>query len=283
MPEVEYPVIPSERGDDLHHLEVLESADLVLFMAGNQFMVMEELLAAFRRRHPEVRSVFYETLPPGLELRQILAGGARFRDRLLDVYPDVYTSVSEAAMQRLVESGHIEPDGCQLYLHNRLTLMVPAGNPAGITTVQDMGRKTVRISQPDPANEDIAAHIIEMYRRAGGAPLVHRIMEEKLAEGTTLLTVVHHRETPLRIARKAVDVGPVWATEAVYAANTGLAFDTVEPGPALDQRDRIGYFAGRLKHAPHPQHADAFLNFLLSAEARNIYADHGFVPPGSPS
>ena len=45
------------------------------------------------------------------------------------------------------------------YLHNRLTLMVPPGNPAQIAAVEDLGRDAVRISQPDPANEDIAFHI----------------------------------------------------------------------------------------------------------------------------
>ena len=52
---------------------------LLLFMAGNQFIVMEELLAAFQKEFPDVQKIFYETLPPGLELKQILAGGAIFR------------------------------------------------------------------------------------------------------------------------------------------------------------------------------------------------------------
>ena len=77
------PVIPSDREDDLHNLELAHSADLILFMAGNQFMVMEELLLAFQKEFPEVKKIFYETLPPGLELKQILAGGAVFRDEVV--------------------------------------------------------------------------------------------------------------------------------------------------------------------------------------------------------
>lgn len=63
------------------------------------------------------------------------------------------------------------------------------------------------ISQPNPEYEDIAIYIKEMYRAAGGDALVHRIMEEKRAEGATILTVVHHRETPLRLRRGTCDVG----------------------------------------------------------------------------
>ena len=217
MVESKFPVIPPERGNDLYNLEAAETADLVLFMAGNQFMAMADIVAAFREAHPEIGKIFYETLPPGMELKQILAGGAVFRDRVLRVTPDIYSAVSETAMQQLSAAGHIAPGNYRLYLHNRLSLMVPAGNPTGIATVGDLGRPEIRISQPDPANEDIAHHILDMYRDAGGEHLVHRIMEEKRTAGTTLMTVVHHRETPLRIADGAADVGPVWATEIHHA------------------------------------------------------------------
>jgi len=149
--------------------------------------------------------------------------------------------------------------------------MVPAGNPGKIAAVGDLGKPEVRISQPDPENEDIARHILHMYEDAGGPALVRRIMEEKRAEGTTVLTMVHHRETPLRIGMKTVDVGPVWATEAVHARSTGLAFEVVEPGGGLDQRNRIQYDACRLDRAPHRQAAAAFVDFLLGPEAQDIF------------
>ena len=278
MENEEFPRIPDSRADDLHHLEDADNADLVLFMAGNQFMAMEALLKAFCRRHPRVKKIFYETLPPGLELKQILAGGARFAGRILSVRPDVYTSVSREAMERLEAGRFMEPGRYRAYLRNRLTLMVPAGNPAKISSVEDLGRDDVRISQPDPANEDIGRHILRMYEQAGGEALARRIMEEKRAEGTTILTAVHHRETPLRISRGTVDVGPVWATEAVHARKSGLAIEQVEPGKALDQRDRIRYYAGPMRQAPHPEAADAFMTFLRDAEAQKILQGYGFVP-----
>lgn len=39
---------------------------LVIFMGGNQFMVLDELLAAFRKKHPQYQRILVETLPPGL-------------------------------------------------------------------------------------------------------------------------------------------------------------------------------------------------------------------------
>ncbi|MEJ2474131.1 MAG: substrate-binding domain-containing protein [Desulfobacterales bacterium] len=278
MVESKFPVIPPERGDDLHNLDAADTADLVLFMAGNQFMAMADIVAAFRETHPEIGQIFYETLPPGMALRQILAGGAVFRDRLLRVTPDIYSAVSEGAMRRLSEAGHLAPGDFRLYLHNRLSLMVPAGNPAGLAAVGDLGRPEIRISQPDPANEDIARHILDMYRDAGGEHLVHRIMEEKRTAGTTMMTIVHHRETPQRITDRTADVGPVWATEIHHARSLGLPIDEVQPGATLDQRNRINYYICRLKSAPHPENAQKFLTFILSSAAQAIYTRYGFTP-----
>jgi molybdate transport system substrate-binding protein len=248
-------------------------------MAGNQFMVMNEIISAFKKKYPDIEKIFYETLPPGLELKQILTGGAIFRDNIIHVQADIYSSVNENAMKTLEDAGHILQKDYHLYLHNRLTLMVAKNNPAGITSVADLGKDWVRISQPDPANEDIAYHIIDMYRKAGGDELVHRIMEKKRAEGTTVFTVVHHRETPLRIIKQTVDAGPVWATEAVYAKASGLSIEVVEPGEDLDQRERIKYYICKLKHVRHPENAGRFIDFIRSPAAGRIYEQYGFTVP----
>jgi ABC-type molybdate transport system substrate-binding protein len=274
-PETPLPEIPAGRADDLHGLEYRDEADLVLFVAGNQFMVMDELLTRFREEAAHVGRVFYETLPPGLELRQILAGGARFRDITLTGRPDVYTSVSEDAMDTLKARGLIAD--YEVYLHNRIALVVAGGNPLGIRGVQDLGRADVRVSQPGDL-EDITLHVRAMYRDAGGVALEQRIMEEKRAEGTTLLTVVHHRETPLRLRLGTADVGPVWATEVEHARRQGLDVEAVEVGEELDRRSRINYCAAVLSDAPNPLNAKRFLDFLTSPEAQDIYASHGFVP-----
>lgn len=272
------PVIPDSRRDDLLRLENIQQSQLNLFMAGNQFMVMQELVSAFKQLYPDIRHIYCQTLPPGLQLKQILAGGARFRGQCIDAMADIYTSVNEKAMQRLAEGQKIAPGSHRRYLHNRLVLLVPAANPASITAVSDLGDDAVRISQPDPANEDIAYHIMNMYRDAGGDALVHRIMQEKRTDGTTIMTVVHHRETPLRLQKGTADVGPVWATEGVYARYRKLPVTVIEPGPDLDQRHRINYYICKLRRSPNPQNAARFLKFIASDRAQGIYEKHGFIP-----
>ena len=272
------PVIPDERGDDLHGLDNADQADLVIFMAGNQFMVMPRLMEAFATRHPTIRRIFYETLPPKIELHQILSGGAVFQGRVIAAQPDIYTAVSNDAVTKLAAAGRVDPARCFVYLHNRLALMVATGNPRGIASVIDLAQPGIRISQPNPQHEDIAAYILRMYRDAGGAALEKRIMKDKQRGGETLLTTVHHRETPRRLLEGRVDVGPVWATEVAHAAREGLPLEGIAVGAALDQREEVRYVACPLHGGHNPENGAVFLAFLQSDTARRIYADFGFTP-----
>lgn len=70
--------------------------------------------------------------------------------------------------------------------------------------------------------------------------------------------MVHHRETPLRIVKGTADVGPVWATEVIYAKNQRLPIDMVEVGEEFDQRDKVNYYITILNNAPHPENAKNF-------------------------
>jgi molybdate transport system substrate-binding protein len=272
------PVIPSDRDQDLLGLEYAEKADLVLFMAGNQFMAMPQLLAAFKQNHPEVKNIFCETLPPKMELQQILAGGAIFQDQEITCPPDVYSSVSQTAVDTLAKIGLTQAKDCFIYLHNRIILMVRENNPLKISSVQDLAADHVRISQPNPQYEDISEHIINMYRHAGGQSLVERIMETKKKQGTTILTTVHHRQTPERLLSGEADVGPVWATEVAHARQQGLPLDGVGVGTELDQRNNVNYFACPIATGRNRNKGLAFLTFLKTRTAQDIFRYYGFTP-----
>ncbi len=275
---VSYPIIPDIREDDLHGLTSIDQAELVIFMAGNQFMAMEELITAFRKTSPDIGPIYYETLPPKMELRQILTGGAMFRGRLIDVQADVYTSVSPRGVEALADAGLVDAGACFVYLRNRIALMVPAGNPKGIKNVNDLARKGLRISQPSIEHEDIAEHITAMYRQAGGDDLVQSILEDKRNRGETLLTTVHHRETPERLMQGRADAGAVWATEIEHARRRKLPLEGVTVGSDFDQRHRVKYYACPLKNGAHPENGRLFLSFLRSERAQNIYKNYGFTP-----
>src|SRR5437667_5074484 len=64
-------------------------AGLVLWLAGNQFFAMDEVVKTFEGEQPGV-SVGVITLPPGLLLSAIQAGGWTYGDKDFPSRPDVY-------------------------------------------------------------------------------------------------------------------------------------------------------------------------------------------------
>ena len=101
-------------------------------------------------------------------------------------------------------------------------------------------------------------------------------MVEKLKAGTTFLTQIHHRQTPMRIMSDQSDAGPVWYTEAYFQQMIENPIDLVE----IPRGDNIvaTYVAGKLKSAPHKEAASDFFRFLLGREAQSIYGKYQFLP-----
>jgi len=261
-----------DRAVDLHGDPA--SADLVLFVAGNQWFVMPELLAAFQAKYPSVRTVFYETLPPGVLTQQIESGALDVDNLNLRMHGDVFFS-GRAGAAKLRAQGLIGAP--QPYASNGLGIMVRAGNPLHVQSMNDLGRSDVRVAMPNVATEGIARQIEASYRLAGGDALDATIMQKKVADGTTILTTIHHRETPAWILDGKVDAGPVWLTEARYQERIGSGV----VGVALPASQSVTetYVASPIVGAPHPAAAQAFLAFLLSPKAQSIYESYGFAPP----
>jgi ABC-type molybdate transport system substrate-binding protein len=89
--------------------------------------------------------------------------------------------------------------------------------------------------------------------------------------------VVHHRETPLRLSLGTADAGPVWATEVLSAIARGEKVSGVDIPEAFDMSDEVTYYAAVLNDAPNPGTGWAFLEYLLSGEAQDLFSSHGFV------
>lgn len=242
---------------------------LTVFFAGNQFMCVDDLLAGFRKKHPQIERIFVETLPPGILARQIEGGSLTLGNLRITHAPDVYTAGKTriASMQRYFSR-------TEVYAYNKLSLMVPKGNPAGVRGLEDLAGGTVRISMPNPAWEGIGRQIEIAYEKRGGAQLRQAVMEAKVKDGSTYLTRIHHRESPLRILHLQSDVAPVWTSEVVYQKLIGHPVEEIKIPEAYNIRST--YIAGQLKNAPHPEAAKLFMDYIVSDEAKGIYAKYGF-------
>ena len=247
----------------------INDPQLVVFFAGNQFMVIDELLHAFKKKYPAYKKVFAETLPPGILAKQIEGGSVTIGNMKIDLEPDVYTAGKSAIDIKTSWFARTE-----VYAKNSLAIMVHKGNPKNIQSLSDLSKREVRVSMPNPKWEGIAKQIQAAFMKAGGEKLKTTIMDDKVKDSSTFLTQIHHRQTPMRILYDQSDAGPVWFSEAYYQQMIGNPIETIK----IPEKENVTatYVAGLLKNAPHKKAAQDFMNFLVSDEAKNIYKKYGF-------
>ncbi|RFZ94643.1 ABC transporter substrate-binding protein [Mucilaginibacter conchicola] len=243
---------------------------LVIFFAGNQFMCVDDLIAEFKKQHPQYQRVFAETLPPGILAKQIAGGSITIGNLRITHKPDVYTAGKSRTDQMPEYFSRTEP-----YAYNKLAIMVQKGNPKKIKGLKDLGRADVRVAMPNPAWEGVGQRIEAAYVKAGGESLKQTIMDKKVKNKTTYLTQIHHRQTPMRVMYNQSDAGPVWYSEAYYQKMINHPTDMV----TIPDNENIDatYVAGQLKDAPHAQAAKDFMDFLVSDTAKAIYKKYGFI------
>ena len=254
----------------------LDDPKLVIYLGGNSFFTMAPLVRAFEQKHPQYRGrIYFETLPPGILARQLAAGGTITSGNMTwTVKADAYFA-GQDAVRSMVERGELVAPVVS-YISNDLTIMVPAGNPARVAGLADLARNGLRLAMPNPETEGVARQIRASLAKAGGEALAQKVYEAKVKDGSTLLTRIHHRETPLWLMQGRVDAGVTWRAEAVFQKQAGHRIDAVE----IDAAHNItGVYAGAMvAGAAHPEAARDWLAFVVSPEAQAVFAGYGYKP-----
>jgi ABC-type molybdate transport system substrate-binding protein len=256
------------------------TSELVMYLAGNQFMVMEELINDFHSKNSDIKTIYVETIPPGQILKgQILKQG-KIDGQDTAQNPDLFASVNLGHLKKLKSKKMMSE--YIIYIHNKLELMVAAGNPKGIKGAVDLGRADLIQSHPNPLTEGIFKFYgSQMLRDLGIYSQVTADAECKSCwaiEGKTWFTSRHHRETPQRIEEGTADVGIVWTTEVVHGKATNRKIDGVAISSPLNQQHKVGYAIGALDTGRNAKNANRFLAYLGTKKAQDIYASYGFVP-----
>ena len=255
------------------------TSDLVMYLAGNQFMVMQELIQDFQKKNPDIETVYVETIPPGQILKNQLLQQGEIEGETTAMNPDIFASVNINHLKKLNSEGLMDQHA--IYIHNKLELMVAAGNPKNIKGAEDLGRDDLVQSHPNPQTEGI-------FKFYGSEMLKDLGLHEKVTggadcrscwavEGKTWFTSRHHRETPDRIEKGEADVGIVWTTEVVHAKAEGRPIDGVAIPAPLNKQDKVNYAIGIMKNGRNAENAARYLEYLATDQAQSIYASYGFV------
>ncbi|RZU33689.1 molybdate ABC transporter substrate-binding protein [Blastococcus saxobsidens] len=197
---------------------------------------------------------------PGLEVRFSFAGSSALATQISQGAPaDVFASADEAQMAVVTDAGLADGEP-QVFTRNVLEIVVPAGNPAGVTGLADFAREELALAVC-AAEVPCGAAAEDVFAAAGVT-----------ARPDTL-------EEDVRAALTKVELDEVDAA-LVYASDVDSAEGAVE-GISFPEAEQAAndYPVCVLADAPNPAAARAFVELVLSPEGREALAGAGFAAP----
>lgn len=209
----------------------------------------------------------FEAAHPGVDVQLTFAGSQRLRLQIEHgALVDVFASANAAHIHSLVASGHLTAP--RVFAQNELVLIVPPGNPAGIHTLRELtkAKRIVIGTESVP----VGGYTREMFARAASA------WGEAFREQVRARVV--SEETNVRLVHAKVSLGE--ADAAVVYRTDALASERVHRvalPPALNVR--ASYLFAAAAGSRHLQHAQQFLQYVLSEEGREVLRRRGFFMP----
>ncbi len=212
---------------------------------------------------------------PGVTVSYNFGGSDTLATQIAQGAPaDVFASANAAQMDVVVKGGGVDGASVRTFAHNRLVVIYPAANPAGIATLQDLAKKGVKI---DLAASTVPAgkYALDFLTKAGADPAFGPSYKAEV-----LQNVVSY-ETDVRLVLTKVslgeaDAGIVYTTDAATKAG---AVGTLAIPDALNSI--AVYPIAPVKSSAHASLAAQFVAYVASAEGQGALAQHGFLPGGS--
>ena len=202
----------------------------------------------------------FEATHPGVRVRLAFDSSATLAGQAVQGAPaDVLATADAATMQDAVDGG-VVPGGPTTFATNTMALVVPADNPAGITSFADLGRSGV----------DYVACVETAPCGAVGAALLRA--NAITADPASLETDV--KAVLAKVISDEADAGLVYVTDATAAGDAVQALEV----PQADT-EVLDYPIGVLDQASDPDLAQDFVDLVLSSEGQRILGAAGFGAP----
>lgn len=225
-----------------------ESVELTVLAAASLTETFTELAAAF------------EEANPGVDVRLAFDSSATLAGQAVQGAPaDVLATADTSTMQDAVDGGAV-PDGPTTFATNVMTLVVPAGNAAGITSFADLD---------EPGVDYVVCVETAPCGKAGASLLA---ANEIGADPASLETDV--KAVLAKVAADEADAGLVYVTDATAAGDDVKSIEIPQAATEVLQ-----YPIGILEQVREPALAQDFVGLVLSAQGRAILGDAGFGTP----
>ena len=244
-----------------------EPVELIVFAAASMTETLTQLGDDYMKEHKNV-TIQYNFDSSGTLKKQIQEGADC----------DIFISAGQKQMNQLDKdaSADVNTEGLDFVLEgtrfdileNKVALVVPEGNPAGINSYEDLKAKLADGSiKMAMGNSDVP---VGQYTQKILA--YFGLNEDELAAAGALTYGSNVKEVTTQVSEAAVDCGIIYATDA-YSANLKVV-DTA----TKDMCGQVIYPAAVMKTTKNEEAAKAFLKYLTEDTANKVFEGVGFTP-----
>ena len=249
--------VPAPTTQALTAAPASEPHTLTVFAAASLTDAFTEIGAAF------------EAANPGVAVSFNFAGSQALRTQIEEGAPvDVFASANAKEMDTLVTDGLVAQDTPQIFLTNKLVVILPKDNPATLEKLEDLtnsGIKLVLAAEEVPVGKYTRQALDNMNGSFGNG------FKDKV-----LANVVSNEDNVKQVVAKVqlgeADAGIVYLSDAVAAPE-------LQKIEIPDENNVIAqYPIAALTQTSVPDLARAFIEFVLSPDGQAILAKWGFLP-----
>lgn len=219
--------------------------DVQVFAAASMKPVAEELSEAFRQDHEGAALEFNFGGSSDL-VRQIEQGAPA----------DLLISADNKNMDKALAGEDFQGSVPSVIATNRLVLALPSGNPAHISSLQDLPGKQVAICA----------------REVPCGTIAHQVLDEHDLDLDNPSEEANVADVATKISTGEVDAGFVYSTDARALSNKGVTSVDIKGVKPNNYPEAL-----TVQGKDNPT-AVAFAEWLRGEKAQRILADHGFGP-----
>jgi len=216
----------------------------------------------------------FEATNPGTRVTFNFAGSNDLAAQIGKGAPaDVFASANLAQLNALVKSGQIADGESRTFARNRLVVIVPATNPAKLTTLADLARPGLKLVLADKS-VPVGQYALDFLDKASADPSFGSTYKVNVVKNV----VSYEQDVKAVVSKISLgegDAGVVYATDVTPAIADKLGEIAIP-----DALNTVAtYPVAAIKGSKQPALAQKFVDYLLSADGQAILAQWGFLPP----
>ena len=207
----------------------------------------------------------FEEQNPGVKVEGSYDSSGKLQTQIEEgMEADLFFSAATKQMNALTEEGYIKEDSEKKLLENKIVAIVPKDSDLEINGFEDLV-KADTIALGDPASVPAGQYAKEALTSLD----LWDAVSAKASFGTNVTEVLNW------VAEGSADAGVVYATDAAARAED-VEVKAEAPEGSLEKP--VIYPEAILERTEHSEEAEAFLTFLQSEEAGEIFEEYGFTP-----